>query len=191
VTELTDRPDWYRLLTGKRYEEASVFRPENLLREGRRQKRLSDIPIPEVALLDPDGDIVHHLAATGRGRRHVGWARYHTDMWVTDLHGIQVGVVGMAVGAPFAVLVAEQLAASGESPRRTPCNVRDVEHALARCLDVLPSRGATTRRACYILAGAAIPSRFNPVASTLRLARHSASRLVLTSPSAVSTGHAS
>jgi uridine phosphorylase len=34
-------------------------------------------------------------------------------MWTTDLDGIEVGVVGMAVGAPFAVLVAEQLAASG------------------------------------------------------------------------------
>jgi uridine phosphorylase len=90
-----------------------AVRPENLLREGRRQKGLPDIPIPEVALLDPDGDIARHLDTTGRGRRHLGWACYHTDMWVTDLDGIEVGVVGMAVGAPFAVLVAEQLAASG------------------------------------------------------------------------------
>jgi uridine phosphorylase len=113
VTEHIDRTDRYPLLAEKRYQEASVFRPENLLREGRRQKNLPDIPIPAVAILDPDGDIVRHLAATGRGRRHLGWACYHTDMWVTDLHGIQVGVVGMAVGAPFAVLVAEQLAGSG------------------------------------------------------------------------------
>jgi uridine phosphorylase len=113
VTEHIDTADNYPLLTGKRYEEPSLFRPENLLREGRRQKSLPDIPTPAVALLDPDGDIVRHLAATGRGRRHPGWACYHTDMWVTDLDGIEVGVVGMAVGAPFAVLVAEQLAASG------------------------------------------------------------------------------
>lgn len=38
---------------------------------------------------------------------------YHTEMWTVDLDGIEVGVVGMAVGASFAVLVAEQLAASG------------------------------------------------------------------------------
>jgi uridine phosphorylase len=113
VTKDIDRTDNYPLLVGKQYGEASLFRPENLLREGRRQKGLPDIPIPEVALLDPDGDIVRHLATTGRGRRHRGWACYHTDMWVTDLDGIEVGVVGMAVGAPFAVLVAEQLAASG------------------------------------------------------------------------------
>lgn len=34
-------------------------------------------------------------------------------MWTVDLNGIEIGVVGMAVGALFAVLVAEQLAASG------------------------------------------------------------------------------
>ncbi|QWF76805.1 phosphorylase family protein [Amycolatopsis sp. CA-230715] len=34
-------------------------------------------------------------------------------MWTTDLDRTEIGVVGMAVGAPFAVLVAEQLAASG------------------------------------------------------------------------------
>jgi len=66
-----------------------------------------------VGLLDPDGDIVSYLAASGRGRRHPGWACYHTEMWTVDLDGIEIGVVGMAVGAPFAVLVAEQLTASG------------------------------------------------------------------------------
>lgn len=113
MTEHIDQTDSYPLMVGKSYGEASLFRPENLLREGRRQKGLPDIPIPAVALLDPDGDIVRHLAATGRGRRHPGWACYHTDMWITDIAGIEVGVVGMAVGAPFAVLVAEQLTASG------------------------------------------------------------------------------
>jgi len=107
------RPDGYPLLAHKQYAEPSLFQPPNLLREARRQKGLPAVPVPRVALLDPDGDIVRHLAATRRGRRHPGWACYHTEMWVTGLDGIEVGVVGMAVGAPFAVLVAEQLAASG------------------------------------------------------------------------------
>jgi uridine phosphorylase len=34
-------------------------------------------------------------------------------MWVTEVCGTPIGVVGRAVGAPFAVLVAEQLFASG------------------------------------------------------------------------------
>jgi len=101
------------LLTGKDYGAVSLFEPANLLREARRQKGLAEVPVPRVGLLDPDGDIVRHLAETGRGRHHPGWACYHTDMWTVDLDGVEVGVVGMAVGAPFAVLVAEQLAASG------------------------------------------------------------------------------
>jgi uridine phosphorylase len=103
----------YPLVEGKDYESASVFEPANLLREARRQKNLPDLAVPAVCLLDPDGDIVRHLAATGQGRRHPGWACYHTDMWTFDLYGFEAGVVGMAVGAPFAVLVAEQLAAAG------------------------------------------------------------------------------
>jgi uridine phosphorylase len=107
---ISERPP---LLDGKDYAAPSLFEPANLLREARRQNNLPEVPVPRIGLLDPDGDIVRHLAAAGRGRRHPGWACYHTDMWTVDLDGIEVGVVGMAVGAPFAVLVAEQLAASG------------------------------------------------------------------------------
>lgn len=101
------------LLRAKNYAEASLFEPANLLREARRQRGLPEVAVPRVCLLDPDGDIVRLLASNGRGRRHDGWACYHTEMWTVDLDGVPVGVVGMAVGAPFAVLVAEQLAASG------------------------------------------------------------------------------
>ncbi len=110
---VTPPPDEYPMLTGKDFEAPSLFTPANLLREARRQKGLAVVAVPAVCVLDPDGDIVRHLAATGRGRRHPGWACYHTDMWAVDLAGVQVGVVGMAVGGPFAVLVAEQLAESG------------------------------------------------------------------------------
>jgi len=105
--------DDYPLLDPKDHGAPSLFEPANLLREARRQRGLADAAVPRVGLLDPDGDVVRHLAATGRGRRHPGWACYHTEMWTVDLDGVEIGVVGMAVGAPFAVLVAEQLAASG------------------------------------------------------------------------------
>lgn len=101
------------LLQNKDFAAPSLFQPQNLLREARRQKQLPELSVPEVCLLDPDGDVVRHLIATGRGRPHPGWACYHTDMWVIDFQGIDIGVVGLAVGAPFAVLVAEQLSASG------------------------------------------------------------------------------
>ncbi len=90
-----------------------MFRPENLLREARRQRNLPDLPVPDVCLLDPDGDIVRQLRAAGRSAPHLGWACYHTGL-DTFVHGGEtIGVVGCAVGAPFAVLVAEQLFASG------------------------------------------------------------------------------
>ena len=101
------------LLSAKAYGRPSVFQPANLLREGRRQRNRPDLPVPAVCLLDPDGDIVRHLAATGRGTEHRGWACYHTTLWTFDLEGTEVGVIACAVGASFAVLLAEQLAVSG------------------------------------------------------------------------------
>lgn len=101
------------LLAPKQHAAPSVFRPENLLREARRQKRLAERPVPPICVLDPDGDLVRHLCATGQARRSEGWACYHTDLHEFDQAGTAFGVVGCAVGAPFAVLVAEQMFASG------------------------------------------------------------------------------
>lgn len=101
------------ILANKNYGAPSLFQPQNLLREARRQKHLPDQAVPGACLLDPDGDTARHLAATGQGRRHPGWACYHTNMRVTRTGGLDIGVVGLAVGTPFAVLVAEQLSASG------------------------------------------------------------------------------
>ena len=107
------RHDAPNILVAKQYAAPSVFRPENLLREARRQRGLLDEAVPAVCALDPDGDIFRALRSGGRARRSAGWACYHTEM-ETILHdGISIGVVGLAVGAPFAVLVAEQLFASG------------------------------------------------------------------------------
>lgn len=98
----------------KEHKAPSVFRPESLLREARRQRQLPLVAVPEICMLDPDGDVVRHLKRTGAGRIHEGWACYHTELLAFDLDGIgEVGIIGCAVGAPFAVLVAEQLFASG------------------------------------------------------------------------------
>ncbi len=102
------------ILHAKDYAAQSVFAPEALLREARRQKGLALLPVPDICVLDPDGDIVRHLKRTGAGRLHEGWACYHTELLTFDLDGVgRVGIVGCAVGASFAVLVAEQLFASG------------------------------------------------------------------------------
>ena len=102
------------ILDGKDHAAPSAFLPEALLREARRQKQLPLVAVPDVCVLDPDGDVVRHLKRAGAGRAHEGWACYHTELLAFDLDGVgEVGIVGCAVGAPFAVLVAEQLFASG------------------------------------------------------------------------------
>ena len=90
-----------------------AFTPESLLREARRQKSTAIEPVPDICLLDPDGDIVRQLKHEGRARRHAGWVCYHTDLYAFDEDGLTLGVVGCAVGSSFAVLVAEELFASG------------------------------------------------------------------------------
>ena len=102
-----------QLLKHKAYDEPSVFRPENLLREARRQNKIEEGSVPPVCLLDPDGDIVRHLRRAGRAEIHPHWPGYHTTLYETTLEGRTIGLIGCAVGASFAVLVAEQLFVAG------------------------------------------------------------------------------
>jgi uridine phosphorylase len=95
------------------YHEPSVFLPENMLRGARRQRTLPLGRVPQVCVLDPDGDIVRYLNRANRASYSATWACFHTDLVETPLAGTAIGVVGGAVGGPFAVLVAEELFASG------------------------------------------------------------------------------
>lgn len=101
------------LFANKDHAAASVFEPRALLREARRQKGLPYIDVPGVCILDPDGDLVNHLVRSGVAQIFPTWPCYHTDLYTFRLNGQTVGIVGRAVGAPFAVLVAEQLFAAG------------------------------------------------------------------------------
>lgn len=101
------------LLANKTFAASSVFTPENLLREARRQKKVATAPVPEICLLDPDGDILRYLKRSERAQRHLGWPCYHTDLYTAQIGAHQCGVIGCAVGAAFAVLIAEELFVSG------------------------------------------------------------------------------
>lgn len=101
------------IVIDKDYAAPSVFEPENLLREARRQKNLPSAAVPEICILDPDGDIVRSLGKAGRTHRSRGWACYHSELYEFDHAGARFGIVGCVVGSPFAVLVAEQLFVSG------------------------------------------------------------------------------
>ncbi len=101
------------ILAHKHYAQPSAFTPENLLREARRQKNAAPASIPEICILDPDGDMLRSLLARGEARLDLGWACYHTELYAFSRGGIDFGIVGCAVGASFAVLIAEEMFASG------------------------------------------------------------------------------
>src|SRR6516225_6174844 len=101
------------ILGNKDVTAPSVFASAALLREARRQKELAPADVPSVCILDPDGDILRLLNSTGQARRFDAWPCYHTELNTFELGGETVGIVGCVVGAPFSVLVAEELFACG------------------------------------------------------------------------------
>jgi uridine phosphorylase len=101
------------ILDNKDPDATSVFEPAALLREARRQKGLSLADVPTLCILDPDGDIVRRLKTSGRAQLSGKWPCYHTELYEFMLAGKPAGIIGCAVGAPFAVLVAEELFACG------------------------------------------------------------------------------
>jgi uridine phosphorylase len=110
---LPDLSESAPLLATKPYSEPSVFTAAKLLREARRQRGLPERVVPEICVLDPDGDLTRYLNESGRGESDPDWACYHTTLTRFNLAEQALGIVPFVVGAPFAVLVAEELAASG------------------------------------------------------------------------------
>ena len=101
------------ILENKFPKAPSVFSPDALLREARRQKKLAPLDVPSVCILDPDGDVLRHLRKSGQAARFDEWPCYHTDLYVFHIRGQTAGIIGCVVGAPFAALIAEKLFASG------------------------------------------------------------------------------
>jgi purine-nucleoside phosphorylase len=96
----------------KYYHEESIFLPENLLRESRRQNNLNECPVPKVCILDPDGDIIRYLKMKG-AKLNSCWACYHSELYSSAYKDLTFGIIGCSVGAAYAVLLAEQLFVSG------------------------------------------------------------------------------
>lgn len=91
----------------------SVFTPESLIEAVRVERSLRPDPVPEVCILEFDGDLTDWLVANGRTERLPAWACFHTTMEAVDVDGKKVGLIARTIGGPYTVLVAEQLAASG------------------------------------------------------------------------------
>jgi uridine phosphorylase len=94
-------------------DSPTAFTPESLMAAVRSERSLSAEPIPEVCILEFDGDLTDWLISTGKAKVFKPWACFHTTMFVLDVEGILCGIVPRTIGGPYAVLVAEQMAASG------------------------------------------------------------------------------
>ena len=95
------------------FEQASEFTPEALIAAVREERGLAAQPVPPVCVLDFDGDLTDWLVAAGAVQPCPAWACFHTTMQMLEIDGIACAIVPRTIGGPYAVLVAEQLAASG------------------------------------------------------------------------------
>ncbi len=94
-------------------DEASVFTPENLMESVRQSRKVSAGRVPPLCFLEFDGDLTDWLVAQGMAKPYETWACFHTKMFSLELEGIECGIIPRTIGGPYAVLVAEQLAAAG------------------------------------------------------------------------------
>lgn len=93
--------------------ETPVFTAANLLRAARIRKGLPKVAVPPGCLLDFDGELVQHLVDTGKAVEDPAWPCFHTRFFRWRAGSAEYGVIGGTIGAPFAVLVAEELFALG------------------------------------------------------------------------------
>jgi hypothetical protein len=63
---MVDTPEAPTIHAAKHYGSPSVFLPDNLLREARRQRGLPEGGVPEVCVLDPHRDMVSTLRRTSQ-----------------------------------------------------------------------------------------------------------------------------
>lgn len=94
-------------------EEPAVFRPENLLDRAAAMMGKGQRSIPGCCLLDFDGELAAVAREDFRAVPCPTWPCFHTTMLCLERNGFSMGLIPGTVGAPFAVLVAEQLIACG------------------------------------------------------------------------------
>jgi uridine phosphorylase len=95
------------------HTDEPVFFPRNMLEAARVQKRLPPLKVPAGCLLDFDGELLDYLITSGEARLEPAWPCFHTNLYRWPVNGTEYGIVGGTVGAPFAVLVAEELFSLG------------------------------------------------------------------------------
>jgi uridine phosphorylase len=100
-------------LLNHRLEEPSAFTPEALVAAVRSERLLPSERIPDVCVLEFDGDLTDELLLRGAATPCEAWACFHTTMFTIQVDGTRFGLIPRTIGGPYAVLIAEQLRASG------------------------------------------------------------------------------
>ena len=93
--------------------DPSAFTAKNLMDDVRRSRQIPDGGIPPLCVLEFDGDLTDWLVREGLAKPFPSWACFHTAMFTIDLEGVTCGIIARTIGGPYAVLIAEQLHASG------------------------------------------------------------------------------
>ena len=94
-------------------DSQSEFTPQALIEAVRARRNLVSVAVPEVCILEFDGDLTDHLVQNNTVFAWRDWACFHTPMFALEVGDRPCGIVPRAIGGSYAVLVAEQLLASG------------------------------------------------------------------------------
>lgn len=94
-------------------EEQSAFTASNLIESVRRTRQIPNGGVPLLCILEFDGDITDWLVRQGLAKPFQSWPCFHTTMYAIEAEGITCGIIPRTIGGPYAVLIAEQLAAAG------------------------------------------------------------------------------
>jgi uridine phosphorylase len=93
--------------------EPPVFLPQSLLEQAAKMAGKEQGMIPRCCVLDFDGELLPVAVERFGAKPCLTWPCFHTSLLIVKRNNVQMGLIGGTVGAPFAVLVAEQLVACG------------------------------------------------------------------------------
>ena len=130
-------------------DEPAVFRPENLLDRAAAMLGREYGEIPPCCILDFDGELLPTAVECYEARPCPVWACFHTKLFRLRQGDFQMGLIAGTVGAPFAVLVAEQLLASGCRQIIGYASSGAVAERLALPCLVIPNRGLRDEGTSY------------------------------------------
>jgi len=84
----------------------SDFTPQSVIEAVRIKRGLDSMAVPEVCVLEFDGDITDHLVESKAVFPWRNWACFHTQMFALEVNGKSCGIVPRTIGGstPFWLL---------------------------------------------------------------------------------------